>query len=145
MAKKIVALDVLIGILKQVYAKAKKYTDDQIAIELLGLNSSIGANSEKIAELKTTTNAHQESIDGLQSKLGTAESNITTLQTTTGELSSSVATLQSKLGTAESNITTLQGELATVKSDVADLKGKVYDYLGNDEIDKVFEEADEEA
>lgn len=65
MAKKIVALDVLTGILQKVYAKAKKYTDDQIAIELLGLNSSIGANSEKIAALQTTTNAHQESIDGL--------------------------------------------------------------------------------
>ena len=142
---KIVALEVLIEILKQVYAKAKKYTDGKISISLDSLRSLIGTNSEDITTLKNTTSTQQESINGLQSRLGTAESNITTLQTTTGELSSSVATLQSKLGTAESNITTLQGELATVKSDVADLKGKVYDYLGNDEIDKVFEEAEEEA
>ena len=146
---KIVALDVLIGILKQVYNKTKEYTNGKIATSLDSLSSLIGAD---IATLKNTTSTQQESINGLsssvatlQSKLGTAESNITTLQTTTGELSSSVATLQSKLGTAESNITTLQGELATVKSDVADLKGKVYDYLGNDEIDKVFEEAEKGA
>ena len=94
MAKQIVALDVLTGILQKVYAKAKKYTDDQIAIELLGLNSSIGANSEKIAAL----------------------------QTTTGELSSSVATLQSKLGTAESNIEELQNivlNVYTIKGSIA--------------------------
>ena len=149
---KIVALDVLTEILKQVYNKTKKYTDEQISISLDSLRSSIIANSEgiktnkkDITTLKNTTSTQQESINGLQSRLGTAESNIKALQTTTGELSSSVATLQSKLGTAESNITTLQGELATVKSDVADLKGKVYDYLGNDEIDKVFEEAEKEA
>ena len=128
---KIVALDVLIGILKQVYAKTKKYTDGKISISLDSLRSLIGTNSEdiktnkeNIEALQTTTSTQQKSIDGL---------------------SSSVAILQSKLGTAESNITTLQGELATVKSDVADLKGKVYDYLGNDEIDKVFEEAEKGA
>ena len=118
---KIVALDVLIGILKQVYNKTKEYTNGKIATSLDSLSSLIGAD---IATLKNTTSTQQESINGL---------------------SSSVATLQSKLGTAESNITTLQGELATVKSDVADLKGKVYDYLGNDEIDKVFEEAEKGA
>ena len=160
---KIVALDVLIGILKQVYAKTKEYTDGKISTSLDSLRSLIRTNSdnikinkENIEALQTTTSTQQKSIDGLsssvatlQSKLGTAEGNIATLQTTTSTqqesingLSSSVATLQSKLGTAESNITTLQGELATVKSDVADLKGKVYDYLGNDEIDKVFEEAE---
>ena len=121
---KIVALDVLIVILKQVYNKTKEYTNGKIAISLDNLSSLIGANSKDIATLKNTTSTQQESINGL---------------------SSSVAILQSKLGTAESNITTLQGELATVKSDVADLKGKVYDYLGNDEIDKVFEEAEKGA
>ena len=121
---KIVALDVLIEILKQVYAKAKKYTDGKISTSLDSLRSLIGANSKDIATLKNTTSTQQKSIDGL---------------------SSSVAILQSKLGTAESNITTLQGELATVKSDVADLQSKVYDYLGNDEIDKVFEEAEKGA
>ena len=121
---KIVALDVLIGILKQVYAKTKEYTDGKISISLDSLRSLIGTNSENIkingrdiTTLKNTTSTQQESINGLQSRLGTAES----------------------------NITTLQGELATVKSDVADLKGKVYDYLGNDEIDKVFEEAEKGA
>ena len=125
---KIVALDVLIGILKQVYAKTKEYTDGKISTSLDSLRSLIGTNSDNIkingkdiTTLKNTTSTQQESINGL---------------------SSSVATLQSKLGTAEGNIATLQGELATVKSDVADLKGKVYDYLGNDEIDKVFEEAE---
>ena len=149
---KIVALDVLIGILKQVYNKTKEYTNGKIAISLDSLRSLIGANSKDIATLKNTTSTQQESINGLsssvatlQSKLETAEGNIATLQTTTGKLSSSVATLQSKLGTAESNITTLQGELETVKSDVADLQGKVYDYLGNDEIDKVFEETEKGA
>ena len=128
---KIVALDVLIEILKQVYAKAKKYTDGKISTSLDSLRSLIGTNSdnikinkENIEALQTTTSTQQKSIDGL---------------------SSSVAILQSKLGTAESNITTLQGELATVKSDVADLQSKVYDYLGNDEIDKVFEEAEKGA
>ena len=121
---KIVALDVLIGILKQVYNKTKEYTNGKIATSLDSLRSLIGANSKDITTLKNTTSTQQESINGL---------------------SSSVATLQSKLGTAESNITTLQGELATVKSDVADLKGKVFDYLGNDEIDKVFEGAEKGA
>ena len=120
----IVALDVLIGILKQVQNKTKEYTDGKISISLDSLRSLIGANSKDIATLQTTTSTQQESINGL---------------------SSSVATLQSKLGTAESNITTLQGELETVKSDVADLQGKVYDYLGNDEIDKVFEETEKGA
>ena len=121
---KIVALDVLIGILKQVYAKTKEYTDGKISTSLDSLRSLIGTNSdniktnsEDIATLKNTTSTQQESINGLQSRLGTAES----------------------------NIKALQGELATVKSDVADLKGKVYDYLGNDEIDKVFEEAEKGA
>ena len=121
---KIVALDVLIGILKQVYNKTKEYTDGKISISLDSLRSLIGTNSDNIkingkdiTILKNTTSTQQESINGLQSRLGTAES----------------------------NITTLQGELATVKSDVADLKGKVYDYLGNDEIDKVFEEAEKGA
>ena len=145
MAKKIVALDVLTEILKKVYAKAKKYTDDQIAIEVGSLRSLIGTNREDITTLKNTTRTQQESINGLQSKVETAESNITKLQSTTGELSSSVAALQSKMETAESNIATLQGELATVKSDVAVLQGKVYDYLGNDEIDTVFNETEEGA
>ena len=121
---KIVALDVLIGILKQVYAKTKEYTDGKISISLDSLRSlirtkseNIKINGEDITTLKNTTSTQQESINGLQSRLGTAES----------------------------NITTLQGELATVKSDVADLKGKVYDYLGNDEIDKAFEEAEKGA
>ena len=121
---KIVALDVLIGILKQVYAKTKEYTDGKISTSLDSLRSlirtnsdNIKTNSEDIATLKNTTSTQQESINGLQSRLGTAES----------------------------NIKALQGELATVKSDVADLKGKVYDYLGNDEIDKVFEEAEKGA
>ena len=128
---KIVALDVLTGILKQVYNKTKEYTDGKISTSLDSLRSLIRTNSdnikinkENIEALQTTTSTQQKSIDGL---------------------SSSVAILQSKLGTAESNITTLQGELATVKSDVADLQGKVYDYLGNDEIDKVFEEAEKGA
>ena len=114
---KIVALDVLIGILKQVYNKTKEYTDGQISTSLDSLRSLIGANREDITTLKNTTSTQQESINGLQSRLGTAES----------------------------NITTLQGELATVKSDVANLKGKVYNYLGNDEIDTVFEQTDEGA
>ena len=121
---KIVALDVLIGILKQVYAKTKEYTDGKISTSLDSLRTLIGTNSDNIkingkdiTALKNTTSTQQESINGLQSRLGTAES----------------------------NITILQGELATVKSDVADLKDKVYDYLGNDEIDKVFEEAEKGA
>lgn len=125
---KIVALDVLIEILKQVYAKAKKYTDRQISTSLDSLRSLIGANREDIntnrediTTLKNTTSTQQESINGLQSKLGTAESNITTLQTTTGKLSSSVATLQSRLGTAESNIE----ELQNIVSNVYTIKGSI--------------------
>ena len=121
---KIVALDVLIGILKQVYNKTKEYTDGKISISLDSLRSLIGTNSENIK------------ING---------KDITTLKNTTSTQQESINGLQSRLGTAESNITTLQGELATVKSDVADLKSKVYDYLGNGEIDKVFEEAEKGA
>ena len=121
---KIVALDVLIGILKQVYAKTKEYTDGKISTSLDNLRSLIETNSDNIK------------ING---------KDITTLKNTTSTQQESINGLQSRLGTAESNITTLQGELATVKSDVADLKGKVYDYLGNDEIDKVFEEAEKGA
>ena len=117
MAKKIVALDVLTEILKKVYAKAKEYTNKQISIEVGSLRFLIGANSDNITALQNTTNTQQESINGLSSRLETAES----------------------------NIATLQGELATVKSDVAVLQGKVYDYLGNDEIDKVFEQTEEGA
>ena len=122
MAKKIVALDVLTEILKKVYAKAKEYTNGQIATEVKILRPLITTNSNDIKKLQSTTSDQQESINGL---------------------SSSVSTLQSKLGIAESNITTLENELAAVKSDVAVLQSKVYDYLGNDEIDKVFEEASE--
>ena len=136
---KIVALDVLNKILKKVYNKTKKYTDDQISIELGGVRPLIKTNSENIETLKNTTRAQKESINGLQSRLGTAESNIETLKNTTRAQQEYINGLQSILGTAESNITTLQSELAAVKSDVADLQGKVYDYLGNDEIDKVFE------
>ena len=112
MAKKIVALDVLTGILKQVYNKTKDYIDEQITISLNSLRSLIEINSDNITTLKNTTSTQQETIDGL---------------------SRSVATLQSKLGTAESDITTL-------KNDVSVLQSKVYDYLGNDEIDTVFDE-----
>ena len=121
---KIVALDVLIGILKQVYNKTKEYTDGKISISLDSLRSLIGTNSDNIK------------ING---------KDITTLKNTTSTQQESINGLQSRLGTAESNITTLQGELATVKSDVADLKSKVFDYLGNDEIDKVFKEAEKGA
>ena len=121
---KIVALDVLTEILKQVYNKTKNYTDGRITISLDSLKTLIGTNSEDIKTLKNTTSTQQDSIDGL---------------------SSSVSTLQSKLRTAESNIATLQSELETVKSDVADLQSKVYDYLGNDEIDTVFDETEKGA
>ena len=121
---KIVALDVLIGILKQVYNKTKEYTDGEISISLDSLRSLIRTNSDNIK---------------------TNKENIEALQTTISTQQESINGLQSRLGTAESSITTLQGELATVKSDVADLQGKVYDYLGNDEIDKVFEEAEKGA
>lgn len=103
---KIVALDVLTKILKQVYNKTKEYTNGQIKISLESLSSSIGKNSENIATLKNTTITQQKSIDGLSS-----------------------------------SVTALQSELTTAKSNVADLQSKVYDYLGNDEIDKVFEKA----
>ena len=98
---KIVALDVLTGILKQVYAKTKEYTDGKISISLDSLSSLIGANSKDIATLKNTTSTQQESINGL---------------------SSSVATLQSKLGTAEGNITGLQNIVSnayTIKGSIA--------------------------
>lgn len=98
---KIVALDVLIGILKQVYNKTKKYTDGKISTSLDSLRSLIGTNSENIATLKNTTSTQQESINGL---------------------SSSVATLQSKLGTAEGNITGLQNIVSnayTIKGSIA--------------------------
>ena len=114
MAKKIVALDVLIGILKQVYNKTKEYTKNQISIEVKNLRSLITTNSNDITKLQTTTNTQQESINGLQSRLGAAES----------------------------DIGILQEELATVKSNVA---GLVYDYLGNDEIDTVFEQTEKGA
>lgn len=100
MAKEIVALDVLTEILKKVYAKAKKYTDDQIAIELLGLKSLIGTNSNDIKSLQTTTNAQQESINGL---------------------SGSITDLNSRLGTAESNIE----ELQNIVSNVYTIKGSI--------------------
>ena len=77
---KIVALDVLIGILKQVYNKTKEYTDGKISISLDSLRSLIRTNSDNITTLKNTTSTQQESIDGLQSRLGTAEGNITGLQ-----------------------------------------------------------------
>ena len=142
MAKKIVALDVLIGILKQVYNKTKEYTKNQISIEVKNLRSLITTNSNDITKLQTTTNTQQESINGLQSRLGTAESNITTLKNTTNTQQESINGLQSRLGAAESDIGILQEELATVKSNVA---GLVYDYLGNDEIDTVFEQTEKGA
>ena len=77
---KIVTLDVLIGILKQVYNKTKEYTDGKISISLDSLRSLIRTNSDNITTLKNTTSTQQESIDGLQSRLGTAEGNITGLQ-----------------------------------------------------------------
>ena len=52
MAKKIVALDVLIGILKQVYNKTKEYTKNQISIEVKILRSLITTNSNDIKTLK---------------------------------------------------------------------------------------------
>ena len=142
MAKKIVALDVLIGILKQVYNKTKEYTKNQISIEVKNLRSLITTNSNDITKLQTTTDAHQKSINGLSNKLGAAESDIKTLQTTTDNHQKTINGLSNRLGAAESDIGILQEELATVKSNVA---GLVYDYLGNDEIDKVFEEAEKGA
>ena len=142
MAKKIVALDVLIGILKQVYNKTKEYTKNQISIEVKNLRTLITTNSNDITKLQTTTDAHQKSINGLSNRLGTAESDIKTLQTTTDAHQKSINRLSNRLGTAESDIGILQEELATVKSNVA---GLVYDYLGNDEIDTVFEQTEEGA
>ena len=104
---KIVALDVLIGILKQVYAKTKEYTDGKISTSLDNLRSLIETNSDNIkingkdiTTLKNTTSTQQESINGL---------------------SSSVATLQSRLGTAESNIE----ELQNIVSNVYTIKGSI--------------------
>ena len=142
MAKKIVALDVLIGILKQVYNKTKEYTKNQISIEVKNLRSLITTNSNDITKLQTTTDAHQKSINGLSNRLGTAESDIKTLQTTTDNQKKTINRLSNRLGTAESDIGILQEELETVKSNVA---GLVYDYLGNDEIDTVFEQTEEGA
>ena len=142
MAKKIVALDVLIGILKQVYNKTKEYTKNQISIEVKNLRSLITTNSNDITKLQTTTDAHQKSINGLSNRLGTAESNITKLQTTTDNQKKTINGLSDRLGAAESDIGILQEELATVKSNVA---GLVYNYLGNDEIDTVFEQTEEGA
>ena len=164
MAKKIVALDVLIGILKQVYNKTKEYTKNQISIEVKILRSLITTNSNdiktlrnttdnqkktinelsgrlgaaenNITSLRTTTDNQQTTINGLSGRLGAAENNITSLRTTTDNQKKTINELFDRLGTAESDITSLQDDLAIVKSNVADL---VYDYLGNDEIDTVFE------
>ena len=122
---KIVVLDVLNKILKQVYKKTKEYTDGEISTKLNSLKNLIKANGTDITKLQTTTNGLSNNVKDLQRSLGSAESNLSNLQTTTYELSNDVEDLQSRLGTAESNI--------------ADLQGKVYDYLGNDEIDTVFE------
>ena len=45
---KIVALDVLTGILKQVYNKTKEYTDGKISISLDSLRSLIRTNNDNI-------------------------------------------------------------------------------------------------
>ena len=73
---KIVALDVLIGILKQVYNKTKEYTDGKISISLDSLSSLIGTNSDNIEALKNTADELSEKVTDLQGRLGTAESNI---------------------------------------------------------------------
>ena len=142
MAKKIVALDVLIGILKQVYNKTKEYTKNQISIEVKNLRSLITTNSNDITKLQTTTDNQKKTINGLSDRLGTAESDITKLQTTTDNQKKTINGLFDRLGAAESDIGILQEELATVKSNVA---GLVYDYLGNDEIDTVFEQTEKGA
>ena len=142
MAKKIVALDVLIGILKQVYNKTKEYTKNQISIEVKNLRSLITTNSNDITKLQTTTGNQKKTINGLSDRLGAAESDIKTLQTTTGNQKKTIDGLSDRLGAAESDIGILQEELATVKSNVA---GLVYDYLGNDEIDTVFEQTEKGA
>ena len=142
MAKKIVALDVLIGILKQVYNKTKEYTKNQISIEVKNLRSLITTNSNDITKLQTTTDNQKKTINGLSDRLGTAESDIKTLQTTTDNQKKTINGLFDRLGAAESDIGILQEELATVKSNVA---GLVYDYLGNDEIDTVFEQTEKGA
>ena len=72
----------------------------------------------------------------MSDRLETAESSIGTLKTTTDNQQTTINGLSDRLETAESDIGTLQEELATVESNVA---GLVYDYLGNDEIDTVFE------
>ena len=87
MVKKIVALDVLNEILKQVYNKTKKYTDTEISTSLNILRSSIIKNSDDIktnrgdiATLKNTASELSENVTDLQGRLGTAESNIKELQ-----------------------------------------------------------------
>ena len=97
---KIVALDVLIGILKQVYAKTKKYTDGKIATSLDSLRSLIRTNSDNIK---------------------TNKENIEALKNTAGELSEKVTDLQGRLGTAESNIE----ELQNIVSNVYTIKGSI--------------------
>ena len=136
MAKEIVALDVLTGILQKVYNKTKEYTNKQISIEVKNLRSLITTNSNDIGTLQTTTDNQQTTINGLSDRLETAESSIGTLKTTTDNQQTTINGLSDRLETAESDIGTLQEELATVESNVA---GLVYDYLGNDEIDTVFE------
>ena len=78
----------------------------------------------------------------MSNRLGTAESDIKTLQTTTDNQKKTINGLFDRLGAAERDIGILQEELATVKSNVA---GLVYDYLGNDEIDTVFEQTEKGA
>lgn len=87
MAKKIVALDVLTEILKQVYKKTKEYTDGRITISLDSLRPLIEKNSDNIKinrddiiTLENTTNELSENVTDLQGRLGIAESNITELQ-----------------------------------------------------------------
>lgn len=80
MTKKIVALDVLTGILKQVYNKTKEYTDGRITISLDSLRPLIEKNRDDIITLKNTTNELSENVTDLQGRLGIAESNITELQ-----------------------------------------------------------------
>ena len=104
MAKKIVALDVLIGILKQVYNKTKEYTKNQISIEVKNLRSLITTNSNDITKLQTTTDNQKKTINGLSDRLGTAESKITKLQTTTDNQKKTINGLSDRLGPAERDI-----------------------------------------
>ena len=67
------------------------------------------------------------------------------MKTTTNNQKETINGLSGRLGAAEVDIGILQEELETVKSNVTDLQGKVYDYLGNDEIDTVFEQTEERA